>query len=363
MQTLHVLQRRFAVIRAMCVVLVSAFIGSVGGELSAQSRTPPANKNMLLEKDFIYGVNLPWFDGQYDHDLGPNPQHPDWGVWYDQTKVSRYFGDIRSIGFQVVRVWLMERAEGLLVDKDGIITGLHDTFLTNLDDLVERARDQNLRLYLCLSTTWGDVKYPSPVVSDKQQAAYLERAVKPLVKRLRDNKVVFAIDVFNEIESEVRDDAKQKATIAQARNFIRNSVQAVKAADPKRLVSAGSGWHGWKPVQDGQYKGLGLDFYDIHVYSDDGYLPHVRELNVDKPVIVGECGQAAKRDDDEVQRKAVTGFLRNASAKGYAGCFVWAYGPKEKYFNLVRDSGEHRPVVGEIKQIINGQAKPDPKHN
>lgn len=107
--------------------------------VSAQSQKAQTIKTRIPGNDFIFGVNLPWFDGQFGHDLGPEPQHPEWKVWYNDPKVSGYFADINKIGFGVVRIWLMERAEGLQVDKDGIITGLNGRFLNNLDDLVRRA--------------------------------------------------------------------------------------------------------------------------------------------------------------------------------------------------------------------------------
>ena len=54
--------------------------------------------------DFTFGINLPWFNGQYDHDLGPNPHHPDWAIWYDGETVSKAFQEIKDIGFQAVRI-------------------------------------------------------------------------------------------------------------------------------------------------------------------------------------------------------------------------------------------------------------------
>lgn len=325
----------------------------------ALGQTPkqPSYSKKIPGHDFIFGVNLPWFDGQFGHDLGPEPQHPDWKVWYNGEKVSNYFTDINQIGLRVVRMWLMERAQGMKVDNDGIITGLDETFLQNLDDLVRRAKEKKLSLYLCLTTGWGEVSYPSPIKDPQQQKAYLDKVVKPLAKRLKGNSTVFAFDIFNEIESEIRDNARHKVTIAQAQSFIRKNAEAIKAKDPQRLVSAGSGYNDWKNVQSGYYKNLGLDFYDVHVYRDDGYLPDVRELNSDKPVIVGEFGQLAKKEDDELQRKAVVAFMQNAVKKGYAGFFVWAYYRKSQHWRLTNDKGEHRPVVADIQKIIKSQKK------
>jgi hypothetical protein len=217
---------------------------------------------------------------------------------------------------------------------------------------VGRAQEEGLRLYLCLSAGYGENSFPSPIQNEGQQDAYIEHAVKPITQRLKGNSAIFAFDIINEIESEVFATGRHKVTHEQAQAFIRRCARTIKSEDPKRLVSSGSGFTGWKAVQEGHYKGLGLDFYDIHVYTDDGYLPHVRELNVDKPVIIGECGQKTRKDDDALQQRVVPAILRNALEKGYAGCFIWEYGPAGRYWKIVRDDGTHKPVVDDIQRII-----------
>lgn len=305
--------------------------------------------------DFVFGVNLAWFEDQYGHDIGPDAKYPNHPVWYNPTLVSRYLHDIKEIGFQVVRFWIMERAENWCVDADGIVTGLRDTFLRNLDDLLQRADDAGLRLYLCFTETWNELAIPSPVRDARQQDAYLDRAVRPIVRRLRGSDVVWAFDVFNELESETRDDARHQVGVDQAQQFVRRNVEAIKAEDSGRLVSSGSGHFGFDAVRHGNYANLGLDFYDVHAYGDDGILPPAVELNTDRPVILGECGQGTRVDDDHLQRTSVMAFLVNAVRNGYAGCFVWRYGPNEEFFELMRQDGRSRPVVSDIREFLGGR--------
>lgn len=303
--------------------------------------------------DFVFGVNVAWFGGAngYAHDLGLEPENPSWDVWYNPTAVSECFRDIKNIGFNVVRFWLFERGEGLVVDKDGIITHLHDGFLRNLDDLVGRARNEGLLLYLCFTNTWKELKTcPSPVQVQHQQNAYLDLAVRPITQMLKESPTIWAFDIFNEIESEILDTDGYVVSEDEAKIFVKNNVAAIKSEDMGRRVSCGSGWRGWDSVKEGRYLNLGLDFYDIHVYRNDGYLPHVTCLNVDKPVVVGECGPIAT--DDESQRSSVLAFLNNAVVNKYAGCFVWAYGPEMRGLELVREGRIHRPVVAEIRHFI-----------
>lgn len=41
------------------------------------------------KNEFVFGVNVAWFGGGkgYAHDLGPEPEHPDYGVGYDADEV------------------------------------------------------------------------------------------------------------------------------------------------------------------------------------------------------------------------------------------------------------------------------------
>ena len=55
-------------------------------------------------------------------------------------------------------------------------------------------------------------------------------------------------------------------------------------------MSCSQVYHGWTNLT--YWKGLGLDFYDFHYYADTISLPSVASLNMDKPIYVGECGQA-----------------------------------------------------------------------
>jgi hypothetical protein len=318
-----------------------------------------------LSDQFIFGVNVGWFEGEYGHDLGPALRSND-GPWYDPLMVSLYLRDIKNVGFQVVRFWLMEGAEGWIVDNDGILIGLHNTFLRNLDDLVRRAGNEGLLLYLCFTNQWGRangdgiVACPSPVQNERQRTAYLEHAVRQITDRFGGNRTIWAFDAFNEIESEVREDARCPVSADMAKDFVKSTVRVIKAADPTRKVSSGSGWEGWTPIRNGYYQDLGLDFYDNHVQEDNEHLPSVSELNLDRRIFLGEISQRTEVDDEDLQRRSVLGLMQGAIDKGYKGCFVWRYGPRvnwrkgtaSNWHELLREDGTRKLAVAEIKEFI-----------
>ena len=325
---------------------------------------------LIPGEDFIFGVNLPWFEHEYGHDIGPS-QHlgGETEVWYRGAEVSRCFEAIRNIGFTHARVWLMEGAEGWMTDDAGLLNGLHPMFLENLDDLVRRAGNQKIRLYLCLINRWEQcfgremkrVPYPSPFSDPRQTDAYLTHAVRPIAERLAGNETVFAFDAVNEIEAEVSGIAPARnphpITPNQARTFVRRTVETVKAADPNRMVGCGSGYVGPRAIEEGHYAQLGLDFYDLHAYSDEGDLPAARSLAPDMPVLLGEFGQGTEVEDDDLQVQADIAHARNAHDKGYAGWFVWSYGP-ERFHSLRHLDGGQRPVVAALRDVIREQRSP-----
>ena len=293
------------------------------------------------------GINLAWLDGAYRHDFGVDPLHKDWSIAFDEGHLSTYFADMQRMNLNVVRVFVFEDLEGL-VFENGYVERLDQTLLANLDTAAKLAQDYRLHLYLALANNFTDScrrgGFKDIVTDQVARKRYLENAVKPLASRFRGNENVFAFDIMNEPEQEIagregnwRNDG---CSWTQMRSFIRANAKTIHEADSKRLVSCGSGWHSFEGLQKRRYFGLGLDFYDVHEYRNDGYLPPVSGLHVDRPVLIGEFNIAVNKDspptiaqDDGLQNRVVATFLRNARDGGYAGAIVWDYdwpGVKER---------------------------------
>jgi len=90
-------------------------------------------------------------------------------------------------------------------------------------------------------------------------------------------------------------------------------------------VSCSQVYHNWTNLT--YWKGLGLDFYDFHYYSDGISLPPVASLNMDKPIFIGECGQAYGDYtwSDSLQSNCELGALNTGYSGGYAGVSIWSY--------------------------------------
>ena len=298
---------------------------------------------------FVKGANLAWLDGQYDHDIGINPLHPSWGCLYNAAHMNQYLADMHSMGISVVRLWLNENKQGLQLDGSSNVTGLDPTFLTNLDNIFQLAAQNGIYLYLTLNE--GDTNW---VTNTTALASYVNNAVKPIAARYKGNPQIFAYDVMNEIDGVVGGpdgNYGDGATWTQAQNYISATVSAIHSADPGRMATCSTGWHQWNNL--GYFTGLGLDFYDFHDYEDAPSFPTAASLGMNKPIYIGECGQAQDSDywDDNLQNTAELDALNSAKSGGYAGVGIWAYefpGSPDIY-SMVNTNGSWRPVCSTIQ--------------
>jgi len=307
---------------------------------------------------FIVGMNVATFGGQAEREYGKNPLMPDAEPWYNAKAVNTGLQDIATSGCNVVRLRLFNKLDGLKLDSSGLVTGIDDTFLKNVSDMISKAESAKVQVYVVLSGSWSGLgTTKSPITDANAKTAYLKKAIVPLVSKLKGRQGVLAIDVMDEIESDIAgkegNTTKVGATWDQARDFIKSTVDTIKSVDPQRMVTASSGLHGWQNVKAGKFAKLGLDFYDFHAYDDKGTLPPFKELKVDRPVVVGSCGQESKKADNDIQAKANFAFLTNAQKEGYAGALLTDYGKNpENVLSLLDKDGKHRPVFAQLQTFV-----------
>jgi hypothetical protein len=299
---------------------------------------------------YIKGANLAWLDGNYSDYLGIDPHEASWGLHYNSASMNAHFADMHNMGIKVVRIWLFQDDQGCNLDSNGYVTSVTSTFWTNLDNTVQLAKNNGIALYLTLNNGRADFQENSAMLN-----AFINNALIPLVNRYKGNSGVWAIDAMNEIDGTVAGNTGNYTTTgstwAQAEAYMQTVAAAIHTADPTRLVSTSSGWHSWSNISN--FKGLGLDFYDFHVYADDGYVPAVSTLGVDKPVYMGESGQGTDAWNDTLQNTAENNFLYNTDNGDYAGLGIWDYdyaGANDIY-QMLETNGSWRPVCTTIKNF------------
>ena len=272
---------------------------------------------------FIKGANMPWIEGAFYNDLAVNPHYPGWGCAYNSTHMGSYLADLHRMGITVVRLWVNTDDQGCTLDINGYVTGVTALFWTNMDDVVSLAITNGICLYLTLNEGRADWLYTNAMAN-----AYKTNCLMPMIQRLKGNPGVFAIDLMNEIDGVVGGSDGNWGTgptWAQAQAYITNLTSAIHSVDSNRMVSCSTGWHQWHNLA--HFTGLGLDFYDFHEYEDTIALPAASSLGMDKPIYIGECGQALSNTtwNDTLQSTCELEALNSGYSGGYAGVSIWSY--------------------------------------
>lgn len=86
-------------VKARSQLLMVTLLLACGGYRASAQLLPINGTNT-----FVKGANLPWLDGQYDHDIGINPLHSGWGCSYNSAHMNQYLADMHSMGITVVRL-------------------------------------------------------------------------------------------------------------------------------------------------------------------------------------------------------------------------------------------------------------------
>lgn len=282
-------------------------------------------------QDLTVGYNQGWIDGSYGHDLTDR---------FDEAAWTRVLRRTREGGGSVLRVWILEGK-----DKEGVIwkghrpVGVQPALLKNLRRLTRLAQAERVQIYWTLmSANWPD-HWAKGIESERQfnvfndkygHGALFRRVVlKPILEVLAEQPAAnYAFDIMNEVQGSVREHFWPDGWKG-ARRFIKAMSAFVHAHAPGLKVTASSGHHSaaWD-ILLGRFDGLGLDFYDVHVYSNRGKISlgrflvrHARRKGL--PIVLGEFGQKAPQVDPALQARVTRTFLAHAKRLGFAAAFAW----------------------------------------
>lgn len=300
----------------------------------------------------VKGINLAWIGTSYGIDFGTNPDNK-YECVYRREWLDQAFRDIKGMKMNVVRIFVFEDLEGLIFDEKGYVSGIDPLLINNFQDALGLASNHNLKLYLALGNNFRgkarSLRKRDIITDPRARRAYINNAVKPFIESLK-GKAVFAIDVHNEPEME-------QLPWELLRVYIKEVTSAIHRYDPARRVSVGGGLFSGPVTAErvSAYKGLGLDFYDIHIYDKDAKIPPVRDLNVGLPVLIGEFNSNAKNAKDLTDKDitdVVRKLLPRARDNGYLGALYWNYGPGKAGMQLVDDWGkELRPAANVLREF------------
>lgn len=302
----------------MRAMLLSLFVLSVLG-----------GAPLAVGQSLTVGYNQGWVEGGWGHDLTDR---------FDAAAWTRILRRTREGGGRVLRVWLHEdRAyEGVVWDGHRP-EGVEPAFLDNLRTLGALAEAEGVQLYWALiDGNWHGGKGLAfdrqfNVCNDRYGygARFRERVLGPVLDVLQERpQVNYGLDLINEVQGAVREHVWPDGW-SGARRFLATTAAFVHARAPGLKVTASSGHHSaaWDLLL-GRFDGLGLDLYDVHVYSDRGKIPFARLLArharcKQLPIVVGEFGQKSKQVDPALQARVARSLLAQARRRGFAAAFAW----------------------------------------
>ncbi|MFZ0217062.1 MAG: hypothetical protein WAM30_14120 [Candidatus Dormiibacterota bacterium] len=312
----------------LLLVGASSVVAQAAG--GATNRLPIANSQV-----YANGVNLPWVN--YGNDIGGNAWG-EYGFHADSSTLQADFAKMRSQGVTTARVWLFaDGRAGITFDSNGAPTGLDPEVFADLDALTSAARANGVHLNLVLFDSqfmFGAASLGNGVVSgghgglinDGTGGQALEQnVVLPVLKHLSGNPAVFSIETMNEPEACIADDndlnsrcQSQPGSLANFNAWTQMIVRDVHANVRGALVTVGSASSNWVA----QYKGDGLDYYEVHSY-DDGYAPSLEaraasSFGLNAPIVVGEYPASP-------QASPLTSKMNAYYSEGYAGAWVWSF--------------------------------------
>lgn len=276
---------------------------------------------------FTVGVNYPWH--RYGIDFGETA----WGAHGVDHSYSRVEDDLRALsgaGVEAVRWFLF--ADGRAApdfSADGTPTGLSESFYRDLDAALSIADDADIQiLFVLLDYCWGLPAESSDgvqmfgrgeVLSDARQRAALEDAVlRPLLQHVGDHPAVLGWEVMNEPEW-ILDDLPEADTAI-------DDIVAVIRAESALPVTVGSAS---RQELERRWLGRGLDWLQLHAYTDPLLLPDAAEISADAPILIGEFATAW---EDEAA------VLDHAWASGYSGAWGWSFRAEDDASDLDLDA-------------------------
>ncbi|MDD5308985.1 MAG: hypothetical protein PHU25_16855 [Deltaproteobacteria bacterium] len=347
--------------------------GDADGDTDADGGTDAGAKDAgdtdtlpdMPTQSLLVGYNEAWFNMALGTEMTVATYGSDLTTNFDLGYVKETFDNILANGGHIVRVWLFELREGFILGAGAPQTeGLDTTLLDNLEQLLYEARARGLWVYL--TALEGNEMQKIPEVKDYywnllnnkygEGDAFYNNVLAPTLAVLDQHQdVIYGLDIVNEIEAP-RSVPLWSDPYNGPRSFIKRTTAFIKSKSPWLRVTSTTGWSNSQyDIIGGFFSGLGLDFYDLHVYSDSGTYAGAKAV-CDKaatdgvPVILGEFGQATEENiDDTLQSNVTSTFLSTAKSLCFKAALPWRWDYGPSCWDFVRKDGTLRPAVEVMK--------------
>ena len=265
---------------------------------------------------FVFGANYAWHD--FGTDFGGLKYWQQNGVLANSAAIDAELADMKSVGVNVVRWWIMPdfRSDAVLFDSTDTPTGINSSssFFADITEAMRLVEKHDMYVMFVIfsydnfkvtkEVSGVKIRSITPIATDQvKRKSLVENIIRPLAKHVGKSlfsKRVIAWDLVNEPEwamtgkSKYGDpdyecnQGKNCITHEQIEVFLKDVV-AVLRAETKSLITVGASAMKWRYA----WHGLGLDFYQYHIYDwIQDWWPYNKtptQYGVgDKPVVMGE---------------------------------------------------------------------------
>lgn len=248
---------------------------------------------------------------------------------------------------KIVRIWLFPALQGIRSPAPPLTprtNGLTPEFVANLGKVISLAQSKGLKVYIT-ALNGGDMKVTSDqppfrryfenllLNRNEEMTRYKINALLPVLQKLnefRDQNVIYGFDLMNEIEAPLLAGYFPDGWVG-ARRWMADIAGFVHYVSPWLPVTSSAGY-GWEvsEITLGLFSGVGLNFYDAHVYDDTGdYAGQTglcnRVRSDGAQIILGEFGQESQIVNDDLQYWSAANFLYRAKTTCFTAALAWKY--------------------------------------
>jgi hypothetical protein len=280
---------------------------------------------------YLNGANVPWND--FGTDFGTSN--------YSSTWFNNAFAAMHAAGVNSARIWL--HCDGRATptfNGSGDVTGLSSTCVSNLQDMLNKANANGIKIYLSLwSFDLFNNNHANLVSNTTYTQDYITKALNPILSGIVSYPALAVIEIMNEPEwavSQTPNTTTQSVTLAQMQTFVKSIATAIHAKTTSINVTLGSASVKWSTANGKDatvgdwWANLGLDHRDVHYYGwmtgngynydplKSGHTPTYYGWTV--PAVVGEF--AAKGD---LPYSFPLQMMNGAYNNGFAGHMPWSY--------------------------------------
>lgn len=324
--------------------------------LSAASGSSPALITHQGKPLFMSGMNLAWLNFANDMDN------------FNEAKFRMALDQVSQAGGNTVRWWIHVNGAHSPQFYNGYVTGISSNTVPTLKKALDLAYERGIGLIL---TLWSfdmlqnqgqDLYATKKLIEDKKYTqAYIDTALIPMVKALKDHPALIAWEVCNEPEgmNAVTGWAYRKTQMEYIQQFVNLIAGAIHREAPHNKVTNGT-WNIMVLTDvNGMYNyyrddrlikaggdPLGiLDFYQVHFYGehfDETTSPFHHPASywqLDKPILIGEFAAKGMRNFGKGYRPATTLTIeeayRYALENGYAGALAWTWTNHDGFGGIV----------------------------